>query len=107
MNSFPEEKYSGLQVYYSKNDPMSRTLAEGIQSDAKLFLDPDNTRRAKEANSSIYLLDRLECPAVMVECGFLSNSEERALLCDGEYRRAIAMCIASSVAEQINLSMGK
>ena len=104
MNSFPEEKYSGLQVYYSKNDPLSRTVAEAIQSSARLFLSPDNSRRAKAADSSIYLLDRLKCPAVMIECGFLSNSRERALLCDDGYRKALALCIASSVIEQINLS---
>ena len=107
MNSFPEEKYRGLQVYYSGNDPLSLSIAQDIQSAAKVFLSPDNSRKAKEAGSSIYLLDRLSCPAVMVECGFLSNSEERALLCDGEYRRAIALCIASSVINQINLSSGK
>ena len=104
MNSFPEEKYSGLQVYYSKNDPLSRTVAEGIQASSKLFLSPDNSRRAKAADSSIYLLDRLKCPAVMIECGFLSNTRDRALLCDTEYRKALALCIASSVIEQIKLS---
>lgn len=107
MNSFPEEKYQGLQVYYSGNNEHSRALAEDIQSTARAFLSPDNLRKAKEAGSSIYLLDRLKCPAVMVECGFLSNSEERALLCDTEYRRAIAICIASAVINQINLSESK
>ena len=107
MNSFPEEKYRGLQVYYSKNDDRSRVLAEKIQDLARSFLSKENQRRAKAADSSIYLLDRLDCPAVLVECGFLSNNEERALLCDSEYRQAIALCIASSVIDLIKISGGK
>lgn len=104
MNSFPEKKYKGLQVYYSGNDERSRALAESIQASTRDFISPQNQRKAKKADSSIYLLDRLECPAVMVECGFLSNDEERALLCNENYRQAMALSIASSVIEFTKLS---
>ena len=102
MNAFPEEKYSGLQVYYSKNESSSKALAENIQALTKEMLLPDNNRKCKAADQNIYLLDRLECPAVLVECGFLSNKEECTRLSTGEYQQKLALCLASSVIKYIN-----
>ena len=101
MNSFPIQKYSGLQVYYSPNNEKSRELANLIQTDIAKRLQPENKRKIKAATSSIYLLDNLSCPAVLVECGFLSNPEECARLATEEYRREIALSIACSVCEYI------
>ena len=75
MNSFPIEKYNGLQVYYSKNTPSSMELANKIQTNARQHLQIPNKRTTKPSDG-IYLLDRLKCTAVLVECGFLSNPEE-------------------------------
>ncbi len=101
MNSFPIQKYSGLQVYYSPNNEKSRELANLIQTDIAKRLQPENKRKIKAATSSIYLLDNLSCPAVLVECGFLSNPEECTRLATEEYRREIALSIACSVCEYI------
>ena len=98
MNAFPEEKYSGLQVYYSKNDETSKALAENIQGLTKEKLMPANERKCKAADSNIYLLDRLDCPAVLVECGFLSNPAECARLSDSEYQKQLALCLCAAVA---------
>ncbi|MBR6918082.1 MAG: N-acetylmuramoyl-L-alanine amidase, partial [Clostridia bacterium] len=97
MNKFPEEKYRGLQVWYSKNNKDSRYLAEKIQSGAREHLDGSNDREIKKATSSIFVLDRIEVPAVLVECGFLSNPEDLSLLTDPGYRRKLASSIFSSV----------
>ncbi len=102
MNTFPEEKYSGLQVYYSVNDQTSRALAENIQGLTRELLMPNNTRKCKAADNSIYLLDRLQCPAVLVECGFLSNRAECDKLSKPEYQKQLALCLASSVIKYIN-----
>ncbi|MBQ8850493.1 MAG: N-acetylmuramoyl-L-alanine amidase [Clostridia bacterium] len=101
MNSFPEEKYSGLQVYYSKNDESSKFLAESIQSLTKEKLLPDNTRKCKAADSNIYLLDRLSCPAILVECGFLSNPQECARLSDSTYQKQLALCLCKALTEYV------
>ncbi len=97
MNKFPQSKYSGLQVYYSKNHTESETLAESIQSFNNTYLQKDNERVIKEAGSNIYLLDRAEMPAVLVECGFLSNSAETERLCDDGYRKELSFVIASAI----------
>ena len=102
QNSYPKEQYSGFQAYYSPNNLSSRELAILIEESVKASLQPSNKRVSKQADSSIYLLDKLHCPAVLLECGFLSNSEECTLLCDEEYQNKLCEAIASSIINFIN-----
>jgi len=103
MNSFPSSQYKGLQVYYSKNNPDSMALAMAVQSDTAKYIQEWNRRTVKGADSSIYILDNLDCPAVLIECGFLSNSEELALLKGSEYRRDLSSVIfLSAVSSRID-----
>lgn len=101
MNKFPKEQYKGLQVYYSPNTDASRNAASIIQSYAKKFIAPDNKREIKCANQSIFILKRIKIPAVLVECGFLSNADEFSLLTTREYRNKLAMSIFASSAEYL------
>ena len=99
MNKFSQEKYRGTQVFYSKNDETSKQLADMIQSNIKEFLQKDNDRQTKSVGTNIYLLNKLDCPAVLVECGFLSNKDECDLLKNEEYRKQLAALIYCSVIE--------
>ena len=96
MNAFPAPQYSGMQVWYGTGDPLSAEVAEGIQA-ASAALIPDNHRKTKAAGSSIYLLDRIQSPAVLVECGFLSNPAEAERLADEAYQRAVATVVFAGV----------
>lgn len=97
QNKFEIPKYRGLQVYYSKNAPQSEIIAKSIQSYARENIQPENNREAKPAGSSILVLDKLKTPAVLVECGFLSNPDEARLLSDDTYRRKLAFVIYLAV----------
>lgn len=101
MNKFTDPQYSGLQVYYSQNLPQSRTAADLVQKYAKTYLQPENSRETKPAGSAIYLLSRSEMPALLIECGFLSNEEELARLKDPAYRQKLALTVACAVAETL------
>ena len=98
MNKFPVEKYCGLQVYYSQNHPDSARLAEQIQSDTRELLMKNNNRKTKASNGTSYLLDRIEHPAILVECGFLSNTEECARLATKDYQKQLATVLFSSIS---------
>ena len=93
LNKFEQSQYFGAQVFYGAADPDSRVLAEAIQAALVQGIDNGNTRAAKPAGDSIYLMRRLTCPAVIVECGFLSNPEEEADLCRDSYQTQLAACI--------------
>ena len=102
QNKFDNSAYSGTQVFYSSNNDKSRVLAESIRNSVISLLQNDNTRELKPANSDIYLLDNATVPAVIVECGFLSNDEERAKLLDSGYQSEMAYSIAMGVLEYID-----
>ena len=99
QNSFPVEKYSGFQAYYSSNSTSSQALATTIEQYVKNNLQPSNKRVSKASDGKIYLLDNLYCPAVLLECGFLSNTDECALLCSEEYQNRLAAVIGSAIAD--------
>lgn len=102
MNSFPQSKYRGLQVYYSPNHKKSESVAKAIQALAKSSLQPENRRAVKPSAGKIYLLDKIEYPAVLVECGFLSNPDEAALLNDEDYLQRLAFVIFAATSEGID-----
>ena len=95
LNKFSDARYHGAQVFYSPSHPDSRALAEQMQETLAEGCDPANNRQAKQAESTIYLMKKLECPAVIVECGFLSNPEEEQRLSDTEYHKKLAASIVT------------
>ena len=99
MNSFGDPKYSGLQVWYSQNHTDSSSLAELIRGKNQKMLQGDNNRKCKAATSAINLLHNAKCPAVLVECGFLSNTDEAALFETQEYRQRVAFMLFCSITE--------
>ena len=101
MNAFPQSKATGLQVWYSANNERSKLLAEEIRSTVVERLQPDNYRAIKKSTSSIYLLHHLSIPAVLVECGFLSNPEEAELLASKDYQAQLAFTLFFAVNEAI------
>ena len=99
QNKFPIKKYSGFQVYYSKNHPDSYKLAQMMQDNVKNYLQHKNNRAVKNADKTIRLLDSVEMPAVLAECGFLSNDSEAELLNNEEYRNKLSYLLSVSVIQ--------
>lgn len=97
MNKFTDSKYSGPQVFYSANLEEGKLLAETVQKELIAELKPKMEREIKKAGSGIYLLKNAELPAVLVECGFLSNPDEERLLKTAEYRKRTAWAIYKGI----------
>ena len=95
QNSYPGSQYRGAQVFYAPTGG-SRELAELLQTALREELQPDNDRQAKPIPEYVYLMNHVSCPAVLVECGFLTNPEEEALLRDGGYQRQLAAVLAGA-----------
>lgn len=102
QNKFTQEKYSGTQVFYSKNNPQSEIMAEYIRKNIAKLIQPENERAAKPADGSIYLLYNSKVPTVIVECGFISNYTEANKLKDNNYQKKLAFAIYSGVLEFYN-----
>lgn len=100
QNFFTENQYSGAQVFYSANDPRGAALAEAIRASITETLQPENTRQNK-VGEGVYLLEQCRVPAVLVECGFLSNPEEAAALADPDYQKQMAQAIYNGLVRYL------
>lgn len=98
QNSYPDESVKGAQVFYYGQSQEGKKLAETLQQTLVKQLDPQNHRQAK-ANENYYLLKKTPSPTVIVECGFLSNSEEADLLNTEEYQKKVAEAVKCGVLE--------
>ena len=99
QNQFPEAKYRGAQVFYNGN-PGSKGLAEAIQSAVMRGPDRDNHRKIKPAEG-IYLMEKIPNTAALIECGFLSNPEEEALLRTPEYQKRLISAVCAGVLDYL------
>lgn len=97
QNKYSQSSACGTQVFYGRNCPESKELAEMLQKTITGYLQPENKREIKQATKDIYLLYQATKPAVMVECGFLSNAAEAEKLTDGEYQDQIAFSICTAL----------
>ena len=102
MNHFDSAYVCGAQTFYSGNNPESKKLADSVQSTIKTLVQPENERVTKKATSSIYLLYYAQVPAIMVECGFISNENEAAKLQTTEYQNQMAAAIAEGINHYCN-----
>jgi N-acetylmuramoyl-L-alanine amidase len=93
QNKFQKAVYSGTQVFYSNNNDNGKLLAQFIQTNVKNLIQPDNERGIKPAGKNLYILYHAKSPAVMVECGFLSNPREAALLQNNSYQNKMAFAV--------------
>lgn len=104
QNQFSEPQYAGAQVFYAQT-PGSDLLAKQMQTDLVTALNPGSRRRSKPSKG-IYVMEHIGCPGVLIECGFLSNPQEEALLRDGGYQKKLCCVISSSVSRWL-LDRGK
>ncbi len=91
QNKYTTSGPSGSQVFYAPTEG-SQELAQGIQDTLKQLSDK-NKRGTVQIDKSVYLMNHVECPAVLVECGFVSNYAEAALLEDPGYQKKLAALI--------------
>ena len=99
QNSYPKEQYSGFQVYYSPNNDTSILIANLLEKSVSKALPEARCRPSKIGTSSIYLLDKLQCPAILVECGFISNQTECIRLCNEEYQNILCEAIVEGIID--------
>ncbi len=101
LNHFTDPSVSGAQVFYSGNMEKSKALGDAIRSEL-IKINEKNDRILKKADKSVYLMNKAEIPACLVECGFLSNPTDEANLQKEEYREKIAEAIAIGIENYLN-----
>ena len=100
QNTFSDSRYGGAQVFYGESQE-SRNLAAVLQSKFIETVNPGSHRSPKNSKG-IYLMQNLSCTAVLIECGFLSNPKEEALLRENRYQKYLCSVIASVISNFIS-----
>ena len=98
-NTYSQEKYHGAQVFYTGG---AKEFGETMQLALKNGVDPANARMAKAVSPDVYLMNHIKVPGILVECGFLTNSQELASLKSPDYQTRLAVTIAVTAANQVS-----
>ena len=105
QNKFGDPAQRGTQVFYGPNHPGSELLALTLQRNVTTMMQPENRREHKRGNDNLFLIYNARSPAVLVECGFLSNPEDTRNLSDPEYQARFAFAIFVSVVEYLGMQL--
>ncbi len=95
QNYYPTSEPSGAQVLYAASD-RSESFGCIVHNNLVTFLDPQNRRLAAPAQKSLYITSHVNCPAVLVECGFMSNLTEVQKLLNKDYQTSFAAVLLAS-----------
>lgn len=106
QNTFSNPAYHGAQTFYRAGEE-SKALATLMQDTLREGADPANRRTPAKIPDSVYLMKHITCPAVLVECGFLSNPAEEAKLREDDYQTQLAVCMASAWLKSGEIQGGK
>ena len=95
QNSLPSSTVThGAQVFWNQQEG-AEALAEAIQTSLNGSINVGNEKHTKQIPPTVYLMNHVTVPAVLVECGFLTNQEETRRLQDETYQRTLAISIAA------------
>ncbi len=97
QNLYPTRSPRGAQVFYRKNDENSRLFAVCLQSQLNGLYAEQNVKHRQETGAEYFMLDCVSCPSVIVECGFLSNTEDERLLISETWQQRIAENITAGI----------
>lgn len=98
LNKIPEQKYDGWQTFYNKNSEQGQKLAKQIQANLNESIQKKNKRVASKIEN-IYIINNVEIPTTIVECGFLSNPQEKELLLTNSYQNRLAWGIYNGIID--------
>ena len=98
LNKIPQSQYYGWQAFFKVNNEESKALAKSLQEELNASIQKENKREALKITGK-YIIEHVEIPIAIVECGFLSNPEEEQLLQQDDYQNKIAWGIYNGIMD--------
>lgn len=92
QNQYTSPEYFGGQMFYTTNNPQNFRLAQIMQEEFAQ-LQEGNDREIKLIDNGLFLFKDTQQPAILIECGFLSNEQDASLLSDSVYQKRVAFAI--------------
>lgn len=97
QNFYPTSKSRGAQVFYDENNARGQAMATAIQAELNDAYKKENVKARKESKGDFYMVKCTDVPAVLIECGFLSNAEDERLLGSSAWQTKLAQAIGAGV----------
>lgn len=97
QNAYPSTRYRGGQVFYNVEDENGKNLATLTQDALNTLYAQEGVKGRKQTAGDFFMLKCCACPSLLIECGFLSNPEDEALLQTAVWQRKLAEGIASGL----------
>lgn len=98
LNKIPQSQYYGWQAFFKQNDEKSEELAKSLQEGLNSSIQKENKRQALKIKGK-YIVEHVEIPISIIECGFLSNPEEEVLLQQDDYQNKLAWGIYNGIMD--------
>ena len=98
LNKIPQSQYYGWQTFFKPNNEESENLAKSLQEELNASIQRENKREALKITGK-YIIEHVEIPIAIIECGFLSNPEEEQLLQQNEYQNRLAWGIYNGIMD--------
>lgn len=99
QNTYSDSRYHGAQVFYA-NDDKSKKLAQTMQQNIIGILNPGSNRKSKPAKG-VYLMEHISAPGILIECAFLTNPEEEALIRNANYQMKLCAVIGGTISSYL------
>jgi N-acetylmuramoyl-L-alanine amidase len=99
QNTYADSRYRGAQVFYGKDD-QSKEIAQTLQRNIINILNPSSHRKSKQAKG-VFLMENITAPGVLIECAFLTNPEEEALIRDASYQMKLCAVISGTISSYL------
>ena len=101
QNTFPDSRPWGTEVLYARTEG-SKELGEAVHAALVRCLNPENRRVAMPISDSIYLMRSVRCPAILVECGFLSNASDVDRLKSPAYQKQLSVIVLGTYLQYLS-----
>ena len=98
LNSYPNTSVKGAQAFYAPKNEVSKVFADILQKHFRALTQTKMTSKPGD----YYILNNAQKIGSLVECGFLSNAEDRAKLVTDEYQQKVAQTLYDSILEYFN-----
>lgn len=98
LNKILQTQYWGWQCFFKEGNEQSKRLADCIQNNLNGSIQKENKRVSLKISGK-YIIDNVEIPTTIVECGFLSNPEEEKKLQEDDYQNRLAWGIYTGIMD--------
>ena len=105
QNFFPTANTRGAQVFYAKGETGGAAFAQAVQAPLNQAYAKYGVKERVHKAGDYFMLTCTSNPSIIVECGFLSNAKDEALLIEPAFQRELVSAIVSGIVAHLSQTL--